>query len=72
MPNSLPSKETIRPEIMEALKIQSLHGVEHFYHSGLVTESELNEYIRLWNECPGRFTVAKYESGAIRNVLKRD
>jgi len=48
----------------------SLNDMEKAYQNGQVTEEEVKEYLEKWNATPGRFTVAEFGDGAIRNHLK--
>ena len=55
----------------EYLQNYTLAGMEQAFNRGLITEQDRDEYIAAWNECPGRFTVASLESGAIRQREKK-
>ena len=50
----------------EYLKQYTLAQVEQAFNRGLITMDDMYEYIDEWNGTPGRFTVAYWQSGAIR------
>ena len=48
----------------------SLNDVDEMYRNGRLTEEEVEDYIRRWNE-KLRFTMAVLRDGRIRNVLRK-
>jgi len=49
----------------------SLNDVDEMYRNGRLTEEEVEDYIRRWNE-KLRFTMAILRDGRIRNVLRKE
>ena len=48
-------------------KNYSLKQVENMYHEGLLTENEVEDYIKQWNANPGRLTHATFSGYNIYN-----
>lgn len=55
----------------EYLKHYSLAEIEQAYYRGLISTEDRDEYLMMWNAYPGRFTVARWEDGAIRQREKK-
>lgn len=53
-----------------SLRLLSLAQVEEHYRNGWISEADRDEYIAAWNAHPGRFTVAEWRDGAIRQADK--
>ena len=49
----------------------SLNEVERMYHNGILTEDEVEEYIKRWNATPSRFTHATFIGYNIYNHIKK-
>jgi len=48
----------------------NLNDVENAYRQGLVDMADVEAYLAAWNATPGRFTVATWRDGAIRQAVK--
>lgn len=49
------------------MKNYSLNQIEKMYHEGVITKNDVEEYIKAWNETPGRFTTATFSGYNIYN-----
>ena len=52
---------------MDWMKNYSLGQIEDAFHEGLLTEAEVEEYIKHWNATPGRLTQATFSGYNIYN-----
>ena len=57
---------------IDGLKQYSLGQMEDKYRYGSVSMPELEAYLVAWNATPGRFTVAAWREGAIRQQERPD
>lgn len=64
--------ETEKPVDIERLKLHSLAQIENMYRWGSIGTKEMEEYLKLWNATPGRFTFAYWMDGAIRQRERKD
>jgi len=51
-------------------QMYSLNDMDREYRNGNTTKEEIEEYIKLWNETSGRFTMAILADGYIRTINK--
>jgi len=71
-PNRQNSEILERLFMQERLKTMSLQQVEDSYKWGSITDEELEQYLIDWNATPGRFTIAEWRDGAIRQRERKD
>ena len=50
----------------ESMKHMTLNEAERAYQNGIVSEADLEEYLKAWNDTTGRFTVATLSCGGVR------
>jgi hypothetical protein len=55
---------------IEDMRHLSLNQADLAFRDGLLTVEELDLYIKHWNATSGRFTMAYYQGGAIRQKEK--
>jgi hypothetical protein len=51
-------------------KHMNLNDVENACRQGLMGMADVEAYLVAWNATPGRFTVATWRDGAIRQAVK--
>ena len=58
-------------DLLDGIRHWTLQNVEDGYRYGILSMDAVEAYLQLWNATPGRFTIAEWRDGAIRQIIRR-